>query len=513
MPRAKTSSKAPPKPRQDWPPRGAVDITATYIERAGREQRPGVAAVDVRDSRAPGLLLRVSPRTISWGWKAERFGKTMRLDLGAVDGLTIVQARAIATAATTMLRSGNGLPTPRWLVIHRVEMGLTTQEEAYPDIVHLKPLKPQAPRTWTYTQAVDAYLSAHEDGWRKASDDDARKNLRHPVLRRFLLLPVATVTADDLAGVLTAKNKTHHRMAAALFVRLRHFYRWLSTAGPRRDSGVAKGHLDDLEKPRPPASREEDDAPAAAPRQRVRFPTMDRVGLLVALARTDLLDGPFPAAVMLLVSTVQRRTAICTARRAEFRPLEDGWGCWTLPPVRRKTGDKAKRERRQQSHHAVPLPPPVWDALQEHLATHESQWLFLGMRPSKAGAPVRHMNVSTLTHLLQALPVDASPHDMRRALRSHGARTLRLPDSSLDLVIDHAEGKAPGSVSEAHYTDDDRMDLKRPVMQAWWTHVEEHAATARFDLDEVRAGFLKAKAAQKGRTVKPRGSAAAAVRG
>ncbi len=69
----------------------------------------------------------------------------------------------------------------------------------------------------------------------------------------------------------------------------------------------------------------------------------------------------------------------------------------------------------------------------------------------------------------------------------------------LDLIIDHAEGVAPGSVSERHYTLDDRLDLKLPVMRAWWDLVEEHAGKAAFDLDEVRTAFLAKRAEQKGR--------------
>ncbi|MGK3945494.1 hypothetical protein ABK046_45025, partial [Streptomyces caeruleatus] len=69
-------------------------------------------------------------------------------------------------------------------------------------------------------------------------------------------------------------------------------------AGPRRDSGVLKGHLEDLQRPKRPRLKE-----GEQPRQRVRFPTMDRVGLMVALARTDLLDPRLGAAVLLLVAT------------------------------------------------------------------------------------------------------------------------------------------------------------------------------------------------------------------
>ena len=492
MARAKPAAKkaAPARARIDWPPRGPVDITGTFITRCREEQRPGVPAVDVRDLRAPGLLLRVSPRTISWGWKAERLKRTVRLDLGPVERLTVAQARQVAGEAMDLLRSGNGWPTLLWLNRRLAELGLMRIEEVFPKNVyhHPTPAPPPRPRGWTYDQAVAAYLAAHEPEWRKAAHEDARKNLRHPVLKRFAGMPVAAVTPDDLATVLAAKNRSHHRQAEALFVRLRHFYGWLATPGPRRDSGVAKGHLDALQRPKRPKARE-----GEAPRQQVRWPTMERVGLLVALARTDLLDPRLAAAVLLLVATVQRRHAIVSARLDEFSDAGDGWGVWRLPPVRRKTGETG----RAQAHHAVPLPPPVWAAVRGQFG--EGPWLFPGMRPRRAGAPVGYLSESALTHLLAALPVDTSPHDLRRALRSHGRRALGLAPSVLDMIIDHAEGVASGNVSERHYVDDDRMDLKRPAMRAWWDLVEEHAGKAKFDLDEVRAGFLAARARQKGR--------------
>lgn len=504
MARAKPAAKkaAPARARIDWPPRGPVDITGTFITRCREEQRPGVPAVDVRDLRAPGLLLRVSPRTISWGWKAERLGRTVRLDLGPVERLTVAQARSVAGEATDLLRSGNGWPTILWLNRRLGELGLMRMEEVFPGVVRHEapPAPPPKPRTWTYERAVEAYLAAHEDEWKAKTLPDARKNLRHPALATLFRQPVANVTPDALATLLAAKNRTHHRQAAALYVRLRHFYRWLATPGPRVDSGVSKGHLDDLIRPKRPKAKEGRDGRLVSTvrTQRVRFPTMERVGLVVALARTDLLRPPFPAAVLLLVATVQRRYAIATAKVEEFAdiPGEPGWGVWRLPPVRRKTGEQSSA----QAHHSIPLPPPVWAAVREQAeAAAGSAWLFPGMRPRRKGEPVGHLSADALTHLMAALPVDASPHDLRRALRSHGARTLRLPDGVLDLIIDHAEGVAPGSVSERHYVDDDRLDLKLPVMRAWWDLVEKHAAEARFDLEQVRAGFLAARARQKGR--------------
>lgn len=504
MARSKASAKAPspPKARIDWPPRGAVDLTATFVERARSEQRPGVPAVDVRDQRAPGLLLRVSPRTISWGFKAERLGRTIRLDLGPVERLTVAQARSVAGEASDLLRSGNGWPSVLWLNRRLTELGLVRREDVFPEVARHEapPALPPRPRTWTYERAVEAYLSAHEDEWKAKTLPDARKNLRHPALVGLFRQPAANVTPDALATLLAAKNKTHHRQAVALYVRLRHLYRWLATPGPRVDSGVGKGHLDDLVRPKRPKAKEGKDGTLVSPmqRQRVRWPTMERVGLVVALARTDLLRSPFPAAVLLLVATVQRRYAIATAKRDEFAdvPSEPGWGVWRLPPVRRKTGEQESA----QAHHSIPLPPPVWAAVREQIeAAAGSAWLFPGMRPRRKGEPVGHLSADAITHLLAALPVDASPHDLRRALRSHGARTLRLPDGVLDLIIDHAEGVAPDSVSERHYVDDDRLDLKLPVMRAWWDLVEQHAGAAAFDLDAVRTEFLKRRAEQKGR--------------
>ncbi len=77
-----------------------------------------------------------------------------------------------------------------------------------------------------------------------------------PALAGLFRQPVANVTPDALATLLAAKNKSHHRQAVALYVRLRHFYRWLATPGPRVNSAVGKGHLDDLVRPKRPKAKE-----------------------------------------------------------------------------------------------------------------------------------------------------------------------------------------------------------------------------------------------------------------
>jgi hypothetical protein len=72
----------------------------------------------------------------------------------------------------------------------------------------------------------------------------------------------------------------------------------------------------------------------------------------------------------------------------------------------------------------------------------------------------------------------ASPHDLRRGLASHGQKRLRYTRETVKLIMDHNEGIRSDDVLEAHYTVDDRLDLKQPFMAAWWTLVDEQASIA-----------------------------------
>ena len=119
----------------------------------------------------------------------------------------------------------------------------------------------------------------------------------------------------------------------------------------------------------------------------------------------------------------------------------------------------------------VPQLKACADAGREHL--------FPQIRPWKLGDTVfGHMNEAALNHRLLDMGLKASPHDLRRGFSTHCQKTLRLPRDAVKLIMDHNEGIAADDVLEGHYTIDDRLDLKQPVMDRWLAWCEEQAATA-----------------------------------
>ncbi|BAQ45931.1 MULTISPECIES: hypothetical protein [Methylobacterium] len=88
------------------------------------------------------------------------------------------------------------------------------------------------------------------------------------------------------------------------------------------------------------------------------------------------------------------------------------------------------------------------------------------------------MNPAAINHRLLDMALRASPHDIRRCLTIVCQKRFRIARSDVKLVVDHAEGISSTDVPERHYTDDDRLDLKAPLMERYVAWVDEQAAAA-----------------------------------
>ncbi len=178
-----------------------------------------------------------------------------------------------------------------------------------------------------------------------------------------------------------------------------------------------------------------------------------------------------------MILTGQRRRPISSALIVDFVPWIEtpGWGVWSMSPAHRKTADR----RGDTARHAIPLPPYLWNTIQEqmHLAhSLGSPYLFPQMRRGRVQRDgTGHVAPSTLNHRMRDLSLKASPHDVRRAMTNTLQKVFRIKQSEVKLLVDHAEGIGRNDTLEMHYTDDDRLDLKQPVMKAWfeWCYSEE----------------------------------------
>ncbi|MFC4172479.1 hypothetical protein ACFOYU_10445 [Microvirga sp. GCM10011540] len=485
-----------------------VDIKLTTLQKARKDQAAG-KVLDITDSRARGLVLRVKRRSIQWTWKAERDGRTFRLVLGDCDPdqqdgtlLSIAEARDLAEKATTDFRAGRGVPKADWLEIELERLGkIVPLVKASPGGTFVVPAqKPMTTReafAWSYEAAVRAYLRHVEATSRPATLADYRKTLTCPALRPLMREQVRSIRVDRIQEVL---NKLaldgKQSQAEAIFRKVRTFWAWLARPAIRDKSMVAKDALDDLHKPERRRRRD-----GEAPRQVKYFPPMEEIGLILAIARSGALDPVYAAASTLLLATGQRNHAVVSARQREFEHWDEqpGWGVWRVPPLHRKGA--AREDEEGDIPHAIPLPPAVWEAVMGQMErAGESEWLFPALRPRREGMPSDHLSESALTHLWGVLPgVKASPHDVRRALRTHGRKILKIRPIDLSLILDHSEGRMH-IVTERHYSDDDMLDVKQPIITEWWALVERHAKTEAVmvrDGEEVAARIKRARAEKR----------------
>lgn len=464
----------------------SVRLSKTHVDKALRDVADGGRTYDLIDSQQPGLLLRVGPRGARWAFKIIRQRTTFRMTLGSPPGLTLDEARSIVAEAQRHIANRTDEPGDRFLEDQLIRLG------------HLPPRPPRQPRDpvmvaeimeisgdipyWTWERAREAYLAEVKRTLRDATWKDYKAKLHIPELGKLADRKVRRISLEDLAEIVAAVHasgrETHAVNVASA---LRPMWGWLRKAHVKRSSGIGvEGIGADIEKLAAP-----DRTPGvklrANGKQAGRYvATPAEIGTVLAVARAGVIDPTVSLALELLVLTAQRRRPIVDARVEDFVPWteEPGWGCWSMGPAHRKTADK----RDDQSRHALPLPPALWARILPQLQACTAagrEHLFPQIRAWRIGDEVSgHMNEAGLNHRLLDMGLRASPHDIRRGFSTHCQKTLRLPRDAVKLVMDHNEGIAADDVLEGHYTQDDRLDLKQPVMSRWLAWCEEQAATA-----------------------------------
>ncbi len=438
-----------------------IDLTQRLIDKTVREVAADRKRRELQDSRAPGLFLRVQPRGSRWGWRAEVASKTVRLDLGPLEEWVIGDARLIAMAATTLLRSKLGIPDDAWLHEQRVAMGRVPAA-----LLEVATTATEFEQ-WSFNEARTAYLGEVRRTLSPATHADYKQVLSHALLKPLTKRKVSKIGRADLAEIVAAIHRGGtERHAEHLASVLRPMWKWLADDAQAARSGVVDGVMTRLAAPARTRATVEDYEIAGG-----YVPPMIEVGRIVAIARSGALDPVISTAIELLVLTVQRRRPIVSARGVQFRPILKGdRGLWSMPPSHRKTAAR----RGDRSSHVLPLVPRAWALVSEQLyRAGDKPWLFPGFRPKRAGAPVSHMNVSVLTHNLLWMPgVNASPHDIRRAFATHGENHLGWSLADIKTILDHNEGVASGDVTRESYALGDGTHMKWPIMLRWADLVE-----------------------------------------
>lgn len=459
-----------------------IKLTEALVRQGVADAVPKGKAYDLIDAGCPGLLMRVGPRGVRFAFKFETGHKTHRLTLGSTDTLRLSDARAIATEARRRLVDRLGPIDERWL-----EARLRQMHKLPPKEAPVAPRDPAAiaafedemlrPGEWTWEEARAAFLAEVARTRRPATHTDYRKLLNTPELAAFAGRRVRRITIEDLATVVHAMHATgRERHAEHLASVLRPMWSYLARHEHRKRSGVEAGI---------PGLRAPERTPGDKPRANGKTPggytaKPAEIGHILAVARTGVLDPTVAASLQLLVLTGQRRRPVVESLVEDFVPWAEvpGWGVWSMGPAHRKTAAK----RGDKHRHALPLPPALWDLVQLQMARATeagSEFLFPQVRAARlGGAADGHMSDAAINHRLLDMGIAASPHDLRRGLSTVCQATLRIPRDTVKMILDHNEGIRSDDVLERHYTDDDRLDIKRPLMERWLAWTDERAAIA-----------------------------------
>lgn len=464
-----------------------IRLSKTHVDKALRDVAAGAPAYDLIDSQQPGLLLRVGPRGARWAFKIVRSKTTYRLTLGSPPGLTLDEAREIVANAQKHVANRTAAPDDRFLEAEFIRLGKVAPRPAPPPrdpvMVAAWTRHSEDLPFWTWEEARAEYLAEVKRTKRPDTWKDYGAKLHMKELSGLDGLKVRRITLEDLAKIVYAVHKSgRETQARNLASALRPMWRWLWLAHVRSSAGFSVEDRigADVSKLKAPER-----SAGLKPRANGKIPgkhvaTPAEIGTTLAIARTGVLDPTVSTAFEVLVLTAQRRRPIADAQVEDFVDWAEmpGWGIWSMSPRHRKTADK----RGDETRHVLPLPPSMWARLAPQLQRCReagSPFLFPQMRPGKNSPEANgHMSDSGLNHRLLDMGLKASPHDLRRGLTSHGRKILKMTREEIKYIMDHNEGIPSDDVLETHYSDDDRLDLKQPVMDRWIAWCDEQAAAA-----------------------------------
>lgn len=377
----------------------------------GRIAEPGMHFV----GGVQGLALQVTAGAgRSWVLRATVGGKRREMGLGPYPEVTLAAARDKAREARELIRQG----------IDPVEKKRAAQSA----------LRAAIAAAMTFDECADAYIKAHEAGWRNIKHGQQWRNSikQHasPVLGE---MQVRDVALPQVLKVLEPIWTTTNETASRLRGRIEQVLDWATARGLREGPNPARwrGHLDKLlAKPSKVNNREHHAA----------LPVGEAGAFMVRLRRAE---GIGARALEFAILTAARSGEVRGATWAEFDL--DG-KVWTVPAARMKAGKE----------HRVPLSPEALALLQTLPKGEADALAFLAPR----GGALSDM---TLLAVLRRLEVPAVPHGFRSTFRDWAAERTNYPRDVAEMALAHAIGDKV----EAAYRRGDLFEKRRRMMADW----------------------------------------------
>ena len=375
-----------------------------------------------------GLYLQVTAAGArTWIYRFTLQGRTRDMGLGSLSAVTLSEARTRALEARRLKSAGIDPIGAR--------DGQRATERA------------ETAKQVTFKDAAEAFIKAHQAGWRNAKHcDQWRNTLATYVYPLIGALPVQQIDAGLVVRVLEPIWTTKAETAGRVRQRIEAVLDSATARGHRSGENPARwrGHLENL-------------LPALSKVRRVQHhPALPYAEIGAFMAELRQQAGLAARAMELLILTATRTTEAIAARWSEI-DLEQK--IWTIPAERIKAG----RE------HRIPLSPAAVALLRQLAETKVNEFVF----PGRPGKPLS--NGALLALLKRMMGSDLTTHGFRSTFRDWAAEQTNFPREVAEMALSHAIGDKV----EAAYRRGDLLEKRRRMMEAWAAFAATKPATGK----------------------------------
>jgi integrase len=405
------------------------------MRKHGRD-RQALTTVDVEKLRKPGrhgdgacvgLYLAISNAGAkSWIFIGTLHGKRHVTGLGSADTVSLLRARAAATALRAQLKQG----VPPTKAKEARAAARAQRIAAVADAV-------------TFGQAADELFETlfrswrnkkHEYQWRRTLDHDCLP-LRH--------LPVSKIGVTEVLKVVGPLWGSKTETAIRTRARIERVLDYAKAKGYRNGDNPARWK-DSLAAvlPKPKDKRE-----------RVRhLAAMDHREVPAFVIELRKQGTVVANALEFQILTAARSSEVLNAKWAE---IDFDNKLWKVPAERMKAGQD----------HVVPLSARVLDILRDMEKQRTSDFVFGGFRDG------RPLWGNTVLQVLRRLGLNVTAHGFRSSFRDWCGDCTHYPREIAEAALAHTLGNA----TEAAYRRGTALEKRRELMEAWTNYCEPKA--------------------------------------
>jgi len=390
-------------------------LTPRKVKCLSRLSKPG------RYGDGGGLYLQITRQgrgTKSWVFRYEHLGSEHFIGLGALNKVSLAEAREAARDARSQLAQG-GDP-------------LQVQRERKRNAKAA--LKANTASRRTFDECVDSYIAKHRSAWRNAKHRQQWKNALHSHISPYIgEMSVCAIGTTHILQALTPLWATRTETASRLRGRIERVLAWATVMGYRQGDNPARwrGNLEEL-------------LPHRRRLKRVRHHSAmpyQEIG-----AFFGRLKARKERAALVLAFTILTACRSAEALLAQWAEIDLINAIWTIPAERTKN----------RRDHCVPLCEPALHILHQQQG-RDPVWVFPGLKPDKP--------LSGMLSLLRRMNASATVHGFRSTFRVWAAEKTKIPREIAEMALAHN----PGSKVETAYMRSDLFNRRRKLMHDWAT--------------------------------------------